>query len=56
MTRLVLDSNLILNEPRTHMLRPKRDEVVDRGGVIPLNICAKELSTLRESNRVETIL
>jgi len=38
------------------MLRPKRDEVVDRGGVIPLNICAKELSTLREPNRVETVL
>ena len=38
------------------MLRPKRDEVVYRGSVIPLNICAKELSTLREPNRIETVL
>ena len=38
------------------MLRPKRDEIVYRGSVIPLNICAKELSTLREPNCVETVL
>lgn len=48
--------DLSLNEPRTHMLRPKRNEVVYRGSVVPLNVCAKELPTLRESNCVETVL
>jgi len=38
------------------MLRPKRNEVVHRGSIIPLNIRAKELSSLREPNCVETIL
>jgi hypothetical protein len=38
------------------MLRPKRDEVVYGGSVIPLNVCAKELPSLRESDRVETVL
>jgi len=38
------------------MLRPERDEVVDGGRVISFNICAEELSSLRESNRVKTIL
>ena len=56
MIQLAWDSDLTLNESRTHMLRPKRNEVVDWGVVIPLNIRAKELSTLRESNRVETVL
>ena len=37
------------------MLRPKRNEVVDRGSVIPLNIRAEELSSLREPNCVETV-
>lgn len=38
------------------MLRPKRDQVVHRRSVIPFNVCAEELSTLREPNRVETVL
>jgi len=38
------------------MLRPKCNEVVYRGSVIPLNICAKELSSLREPNCIETVL
>lgn len=38
------------------MLRPKRNEVVYRGSVKPLNIRAEELSSLREPNCVETVL
>jgi len=38
------------------MLRSKRNEVVYRGSVIPFNVCAEELSTLRESNCIETVL
>ena len=37
------------------MLRPERNEVVYRRGVVSLNICTKELSSLREPNCVETV-
>ena len=43
-------------ETRTHMLRPKGNQVVYRGRVVPLNVCTEELSSLRKSNRVETVL
>lgn len=38
------------------MLRPKRDEVVYRGDVVPFNIRTEELASLGESNCVETVL
>lgn len=38
------------------MLCPKCDEVVHRGTVIPLDVGAKELSSLGESNCIEAIL
>ena len=38
------------------MLRPKRDEVMYRGSVVPLNIRTEELAGLGESNCVETVL
>ena len=37
-------------------MRPKRNEVVHRGGIVSFNICAEELPSLREPNRVETVL
>jgi len=38
------------------MLRPECNEIVDGGRVIPLNICAEELSSLREPDRVKPVL
>ena len=37
------------------MLRPKRDEVVYRRSVVSLNVCAKELPSLREPDCVEAM-
>lgn len=38
------------------MLCAKCDKVMYRGIVVPFNVCAKELSSLGESNCVEAIL
>lgn len=38
------------------MLCSKRDEVMYGGVVVPLDVCANELPTLRESNCVEASL
>ena len=50
------DSGPCLDEQHTHMLRPKRNEVAHGRSVIPLNVGAKELSSLGEPNRVEAVL
>lgn len=56
MIQSAADSGLYPDERHTHMLRPKRNEVAHGRGVVPFNVCAKELSPLGEPNRVEATL